>query len=70
MSSTKTGRLPFICRRLVQRRPEWVGVGQLEQVGEQRLLVVEVQDGVADHRRILPVQDPARDDPMVPVYGW
>ena len=48
-SSTKTGRLPFIWRRFVQRTPTSPGVGRLEQVGEQRLLVVEVQDDVPDH---------------------
>ena len=49
MSSTKTGRLPSIMRRFVQRSPTSPGDGQLEQVGQQRLLVVDVEDDVADH---------------------
>ena len=53
--STKTGRLPFSVRRFVQRRPTSRAFGQLEQVGDHRLLVVEVQDSVADHAAMVPV---------------
>ncbi len=70
MSSTKTGRLPFIVRRFVQRSPTSDGRGQLEQVGQHRLLVVEMEHGVPDHGRIVPGRASPGDDPMVRVYGW
>ena len=63
----KTGRLPSIVRRFVQSRPTSPALGHLEQVGEQRLLVVEVEDGVADHVRIVARAVAVRSDPMVPL---
>ncbi len=45
-------------------------LGQLEEVGEQGLLVVEVQDGVVDHAAMVPRQRRYGEWPDGPVYGW
>ena len=67
MSSMKTGRLPSSVRMFVQRRPRSTAVGQLEQVDEDRLLVVEVEDGIADHGRMVRRRGAPWSGPMVPV---
>ena len=48
-SSMNTGRFPSSVRRFVQRSPTSPAVGRLEQVGEHRLLVHDVEHGVTDH---------------------
>ena len=69
-SSTKTGRLPSSVRRFVQRTADVAGVGSSNRSASERLLVVEVQDGVADHGRIVRRGRRARDWPDGPAYGW
>ena len=56
LSSANTGRLPSSVRRFVQRSVRSDAVGMLEQVRDERLLVVEVDDDVLDHPVILAVR--------------
>ena len=57
----EVGRLPSGVRRLVHTRPASDAEGRAEQVRHQRLLVVDVDDDVADHGPI--VLDPGPPSP-------
>ena len=70
MSSTKTGRLPFIIAQVRAAQPDVARRGRLEQVGQQRLLVVEVQDDVADHAPIVARRRAASSARRWSGQGW
>ena len=64
--SMNIGRLPSSMRTLVHTRPASAWRRQVEQVAQQRLLVLDMDAHVSDHGPMLAAGRPCVTGPMVP----